>query len=188
MTPETKVRVATERVRELLAHDRASGAPKCDADCRGGCDRCKASRAAWLDGASRWPDLAADLRDARAEVARLRDDRDATSHALDDARARLDDVADAFELPRAWDGEWGDRVRALVAAGGAPALSRVTIARACRDTAARIAARMGRALDGPTTRERAEASVWAEVANLIESGREGEYSDDEGDAEGGPTP
>jgi hypothetical protein len=45
-------------------------------------------------------------------TARLRGDLDATEHALLDARARLDAVADAFGLPAEWDAEWGVHVAA----------------------------------------------------------------------------
>lgn len=45
-------------------------------------------------------------------TARLRGDLDATEHALLDARARLDAVADALGLPAEWDAEWGDRIAA----------------------------------------------------------------------------
>ena len=48
----------------------------------------------------------------QAECARLRVELDATEHALLDARARLDAVADALGLPAEWDAEWGDRIAA----------------------------------------------------------------------------
>ena len=49
----------------------------------------------------------------RSQVWRLTDDLDNATLAMTDARERLDDVADAFGMPSEWDGEWGDRVRAL---------------------------------------------------------------------------
>lgn len=52
----------------------------------------------------------------RIENRRLRDDLDATTVCLDDARERLDDVAAALGMRAEWDGEWGDRVRAALRA------------------------------------------------------------------------
>jgi hypothetical protein len=57
-------------------------------------------------------DYAAEMMGGDSTTARLRSDLDATEHALLDARARLDAVADALGLPAEWDAEWGDRIAA----------------------------------------------------------------------------